>query len=271
MDALEGRVVVVTGGASGIGAAMVRRFAADGMSVVVSDLDAVGIDAIVEELTGGGTEALGVVTDVADPAAVEALRDAAFERFGTVHVVCNNAGVGGGGAISKDIDLAGWHRTVDIDLFGIVHGVRAFLPRLLEQDEGHIVNTASRQGLVVAPGLGAYSAAKAAAVAVTESLHDELAAMGSRIGVSVVCPGGVRTRMLAAPGGGPRQSDDPEMQRVLDERYAAAVEPSVVADLVVAAIRRQRLYVLTHRETLDWMQARLDRIAADGEALSLPA
>jgi NAD(P)-dependent dehydrogenase (short-subunit alcohol dehydrogenase family) len=263
VDNFRDKVAVVTAAASGMGLAMSRRFSHEGMKVVLADVDQVQLGRSVDALREAGADAMGVVTDVSDPASMERLRDLTFERYGTVHVLCNHAGVGGGGAISSPpIDLAGWRHSLDVCLFGVINALNCFLPALLEQDEGHIVNTSSRQGLVATPGLAAYGPSKFSLVAATEMLAAELSAGGSAIGVSLLCPGGVRTRTLPAPEDLPA-TIDPQRRAIMAERYAEAVEPHEVAELVLAAIRSNTLYVLTHRETVDWMEARFDRIKAD--------
>jgi NAD(P)-dependent dehydrogenase (short-subunit alcohol dehydrogenase family) len=260
---LEGKVAVVTAAASGMGLAMGRRFAREGMKVVLADVDEVQLGTSVDALKEAGADAFGVVTDVSDTESMGKLRDLTFERYGTIHVLCNHAGVGGGGAISSPpIDLAGWHRSLDVCLFGVINALNCFLPTMLEQDEGHIVNTSSRQGLVATAGLGAYGPSKFAVVAATEMLAAELSSTGSAVGVSLLCPGGVRTKTLPAPEDLPA-TIDPQRRALMAERYAEAVEPDEVAELVLAAIRSNTLYVLTHRETVDWMEARFDRIKAD--------
>jgi NAD(P)-dependent dehydrogenase (short-subunit alcohol dehydrogenase family) len=270
MDDLAGKVAVVTGAASGIGLALAKRFAAEGMSVALSDVDGEALERAVNDLEASGSTAAGFVTDVGDRTSVFGLRDDVFARFGTAHVVCNNAGIGSSSQLgSPDFDAASWRRVVDVDLFGIVYGVEAFLPQMLEQDDGHIVNTASRQGLVPSGGGGAYCGAKSGAVAVSEVLHAELSARSAAVGVSVLCPGGVRTGMLPPPSDLPASLSD-EHRALLVERYEAAAEPEEVADLVVRAVRGRHLYVLTHRETLDWMGRRIDRIAEDVAALGTP-
>jgi NAD(P)-dependent dehydrogenase (short-subunit alcohol dehydrogenase family) len=221
-------------------------------------------------LRADGVEAIGVPTDVADGAAVARLRDLTYERFGTAHVVCNNAGIGSRGELTEPIDLPAWEHVFAVDLWSILHGIDAFLPRMLEQGEGHIVNTASRQGLVAVPHQGPYPPAKAAAVVLSEVLHAELAAQGAPVGVTVLTPGGVVTPALLtavarhAPG---VEGADLALGGFLASRLAAAVDPLDVGRLVVRAIRTGTLYVNTHRETLEWLQERVDRMVADADAL----
>jgi NAD(P)-dependent dehydrogenase (short-subunit alcohol dehydrogenase family) len=270
VEQFEGKVAVVTAGASGMGLSMARRFARAGMKIVLADRDEPGLDEAVAGLVAEGTDAVGVVTDVADPAAVDHLRDVALERHGTVHVLCSHAGGGGGGPISQPpVDFDGWHRGFEVSMFGVLHGVNAFLPIMLAQDEGHIVNTSSRQGLVITPMLGSYCPSKFAVVAATEMLEAELRAAGSNVGVSVLCPGGVRTNTLPHPDTLPAGIPE-DRRQLMAQRYAEAAEPDDVAELVFAAIRQQRLHILTHAETVDWMQERFDRLKADMAALGTP-
>jgi NAD(P)-dependent dehydrogenase (short-subunit alcohol dehydrogenase family) len=167
---LDGRVAVVTGGASGIGLALARTFASEGMRVVLGDVEVPALELAVKELEGAGATAIGVPTDVSDPEQVEALARAAEQAFGAIHIACNNAGVGAGG-LSWEAPLETWKWVIDVDLWGVVHGVRTFVPRIIEQDAGHIVNTASVAGLVAAPFMGPYNAAKHGVVAISETLH----------------------------------------------------------------------------------------------------
>jgi NAD(P)-dependent dehydrogenase (short-subunit alcohol dehydrogenase family) len=267
VESLKGKVAVITAGASGMGLAMGRRFAREGMAVVLADVEGERLEAAVADLEREGSSVVGVLADIADPAAVEHVRDVTLERFGTVHILCNHAGVGGGGALaSPPIDIDAWRRSLQVCLLGVLNGLNCFLPILLAQDDGHIVNTSSRQGLVATPGLGAYCAAKSAVVATSEVLAAELREQKSNVGISVLCPGGIRTRTLPAPEN-VADTVDSERRALLASRYAEAAEPHEVADLVLAAIRTKTLYILTHRETIDWMEDRFDRIKNDLETL----
>ena len=269
MKDLEGRVVVVTGGARGVGLGLARAFAEERMRLVLADIDEDALREAVETLRKAGAEAIGVPTDVADPAAVEHLRDAAFERYETVHVLCNNASTGGGGPFCEPIDTATWERVMAGAVYSVLHGLNAFLPRMLEQGAGHIVNTASRQGLVPVPILGAYPPAKAAVIALSEMLHAELAGRGAPVGVTVLTPGGVATEgILGSLAAHERHEvDDPAMHSFLATRVAAAVDPVDLGRIVVKAIRADALYVNTHRETLVWLQERVDRMVADADRI----
>jgi len=207
MRDLAGKVAVVTGGASGIGLALAHRLAAEGMHLVVADVEEPALAAAVTELSSHGVEVLAVPTDVSVWESVEALAAASVDRFGAVHVVCNNAGVGAGG-LSWEMSLAEWSWIVGVNLWGVIHGIRAFVPLLLAQDEGHVVNTASMAGLIAGPGMAAYCGTKHAVVGVTESLHYELMARGSAVRATVVCPGIIATRLMEADRNWPERLGD---------------------------------------------------------------
>ena len=269
-DPFQGRVAVVTGGGSGIGAAMAAAFAARGAHLVLADIDRVALERSAASLRGAGAEVLTVPTDVGEPAQVQALADAAVARFGAVHVVCNNAGIAVFGHL-VDATHADWEYTLRVNLWGVVHGVQAFVPRLVAQGQGgHIVNTASMAGLVGMEWLGVYCASKFAVVGLTESLHRELKPHG--IGVSVLCPmivqtdinrNSVRNRPAALrnPGDPIDPPDaDPEVEGAMQGGVIGVDE---VARRVVRAIERGDLYVLTHPEQRGFLRrraARLDRM-----------
>jgi|SRR5450755_271145 NAD(P)-dependent dehydrogenase (short-subunit alcohol dehydrogenase family) len=281
MRKLAGKVAVVTGAASGIGLALSRRLGADGMRVMMADLDEAALTAAARSLAAEGIEAAATVTDVSDPDAVDALARATLGRFGAVHVVCNNAGVTRGGR-SWEVPLPTWNWVMGVNLFGIVHGIRSFVPHLIAQGEGHVVNTASVSGLVAAPLGGPYSASKHAAVAISESLHHELAAAGSPVGVSVLCPGPVRTRIHesyrnwpAKYGPRPEVPDPPdiaEWRRASTAMIESGQDPAIIATAVRDAIVRGRFWILTHPEYADALLARYNGLV-DGRSprLSGPA
>lgn len=269
MDDVRGKVAVVTGGASGIGRALATRFVAEGMHVVIGDIEEGPLRATADEIG-----AVGVVTDVTDAASVAALADATMERFGAVHVVCNNAGVGGGGQI-KDLTLKDWKWVIDVSLWGVIHGIHSFLPHLRANDDGgHIVNTASIAGLVSGPGIGPYNAAKYGVVAISETLALELAAEDSKVGVSVLCPGLVRTNIFTSQRNRPAALRNEQKktgarsanQDIADALLAQGIDPSIVAGKVLDAILSGRLYVITHPEYLDQIGARFARIEREGHA-----
>jgi NAD(P)-dependent dehydrogenase (short-subunit alcohol dehydrogenase family) len=279
MQDFEGKVAVVTGGASGIGLALARGFARERMRVVVADVERAALDEVAAGLADafGADNVLGVPTDVRDDDAVDALAAAAFERFGTVHVLCNNAGVGVGG-LTWTVPADRWRWAVDVNLLGVAHGIRAFVPRMIEQGEGHVVNTASAAGILTGPAMAPYFATKHAVVALSESLHFDLELTGASVGVSVLCPEWVRTNIAdternrpsdVAPvesGPVPGVDVDPEMVRVLIQGLIdGGMDPDDVAAQVVNAIRSGRFWVLTHATTVESARRRWDAIAAGGQ------
>jgi NAD(P)-dependent dehydrogenase (short-subunit alcohol dehydrogenase family) len=279
MQDFEGKVAVVTGGASGIGLALARRFAREGMRVVVADVERAALDeatAALADASGAGN-VLGVPTDVRDDDAVDALAVATFERFGTAHVLCNNAGVGVGG-LTWTVPPDRWRWAVDVNLLGVARGIRAFVPRMIEQGEGHVVNTASAAGILTGPAMAPYFATKHAVVALSESLHFDLELTGASVGVSVLCPEWVRTNIAdternrpsdVAPvesGPVPGVDVDPEMMRALIQGLiAGGMDPDDVAAQVVDAIRSGRFWILTHATTVESAHRRWDAIAAGGQ------
>jgi NAD(P)-dependent dehydrogenase (short-subunit alcohol dehydrogenase family) len=280
VDDLADRVAVITGGASGIGLAMARRFAGEGMKLVLADIERPVLQRAGEELSRTGADVLTVPTDVSLEADVAALAATAFEHFGDVHLVCNNAGVGSRGLPIAELPLADFSWVIAVNLFGVIHGLRAFLPHLRANDIGHIVNTASTSGLYHLPRMGPYNASKAAVVALSETLRFELAAEGSRVGVSVLCPSWVRTNISTADRNRPERFayalDTDQMAQV--ETYkarrraqrAAAADPSDIADQVCEAVRTNRFYILTHPASLEVFEARARRILAGDDPVEPP-
>jgi NAD(P)-dependent dehydrogenase (short-subunit alcohol dehydrogenase family) len=199
-----GRVAVVTGAASGIGFGLSERFAAEGMQVVMADVEAPALAEAAARLRQQGAEIHAVVTDVSKADQVERLRDQAVEAFGAVHLLCNNAGVGGSTGSLWDISPAEWEWVLGVNLWGVINGVRAFMPVLLDQDVAHVVNTSSIFG-VFAGALGPYSVSKHAVVAYSESLYFQLRDAGARVGVSVLCPGGSAPASPTRPATGPKR------------------------------------------------------------------
>jgi NAD(P)-dependent dehydrogenase (short-subunit alcohol dehydrogenase family) len=263
---LSGKIAVVTGGASGIGKGIAARLAAEGARVVIADIQRDALDATAAELSElcelGVT---GVQVDVSDSASVENLARTVVEMHGTVHVVCNNAGIGPLAPV-KDLTLDDWRWMLGVNLWGVIHGVHTFLPILsANPDGGHIVNTASMAGLVAHGRLGAYSTAKYGVVALTEVLAEELAADGSRVGATVLCPGTVHTNIGTSSRNRPADLGDAGFKDVDIElednpRYRW-IYPEQAGRVVVRAIKRGDLYALTHPDWYPQVAARHDAIA----------
>ncbi len=279
MERFEGRTAVVTGAASGIGRALATRFGELGMNVVLADVEEPRLAEAADELWTSGVDALPVVTDVSSPDAVDALAAAARSAYGDVHVVCNNAGVGGGGMIA-DLALADWQWVLGVNLMGVVHGLRSFLPAMLASgEEGHVVNTASIAGLVAGPMNAPYNASKSAVVAITEGLHAELAMTGAAVGASVLCPGFVNTGIVDAARNRPHDlagdpaaaaALPPEIEAQLRARFAAALSPSAVADVVERGIRERRLHLFTDDEFRSAVEVRFQTILGAFAATGRP-
>ena len=266
MRAFDGRVAVITGAASGIGWAIARRCAAEGMRLVLADVEEPALQAAARELAAEGARVLAVPVDVADREQVQTLAAQSFEAFGAVHLVCNNAGVAVDGPIWRATQ-ADWRWLLGVNLWGVVHGIEAFVPRMLETgEEGHVVNTASIAGLISGSGLGAYKATKHAVVSISETLDAELRELGSKLRVSVLCPGFVRTRIAdsgrnrpdaaerARPGTAPSARESDAMQRAVE----TGSPPEEVAAALFDALREERFWVLTHPEWLPHVRERFE-------------
>ena len=266
MEHLQGKVAVITGGASGIGKAVAAKAAAEGMKVVIGDIEEGALKEAERDLAADGTDVLAVVTDVSDAASVRALRDRALDRFGAVHLVHNNAGVGTGGPV-WEVPEADWRWILGVNLWGVVHGIATFMPLLIEQGEGHVVNTASIAGLTTAPFLGPYNATKQAVVAISETLYKDLQIAGiAGIGVSVLCPGFVQTRIAESdrnrPGWAPDRDVEgaPEMRAAIQAMVDSGIPTAAVADRVLDAVRTDTFYILTHPELNEAVRTRFDDI-----------
>jgi NAD(P)-dependent dehydrogenase (short-subunit alcohol dehydrogenase family) len=267
---LRDRVAVVTGAASGIGRAMAERFAGEGMKVVLADIEEPALREAEASMAAGGAQVLAVRTDVSKAEDVEALAQRALEAFGQVHVVCNNAGVGAGGFLWER-SLADWQWVLGVNLWGVIHGVRTFVPIMLQQGtEGHIVNTASLLGLITIPFTGLYNVTKYGVVALSETLYQELQMAGGRIGVSVLCPPWVNTQLADSDRNRPPELRNAEtvtpppvamnMEQAIREFLRTGMSPEAVAEEVVKAIREERLHILTHQDRNDAVKTRMENI-----------
>ncbi len=258
MKDLAGKVAVVTGAASGIGLEMCRTFAAQGMKIVMGDVEPSALEAAAASVAERGTEVLPVICDVALARSVDDLAQACLDRFGAAHLVCNNAGVASAG-FAWEQPLAEWEWVIGVNLWGVVNGVRAFVPTLLGQGEGHIVNTASMAGLVPLPASAPYTVSKHAVVGLTESLFFEMKLSGKPIGVSVLCPGWVNTRIGEAGrnwpdrlGPNPAAEGDPAASggspSLMKDILSQGMDPAAVAAMVLDAVVNDKFWILTHPE-----------------------
>jgi NAD(P)-dependent dehydrogenase (short-subunit alcohol dehydrogenase family) len=274
MRDLKGKVAVVTGAASGIGRAMAERFGREGMKIVLADIEEKALMEARDAFLKAGVEAIAMIVDVSRPEQVEALAHRAFDKFGAAHIVCNNAGIGVGG-FTWELSQADWEWVLGVNLWGVVHGIRAFVPRMLAQGQGHVVNTASIAGLLSAPGMAPYCASKHAVVAISECLHHDLNLLaGGKVKVSVVCPAWVKTRIADSernrPASAPRRSGSSAAQgQVLEglvrQAVAGGIPPEEVAEHVLQAVLNDRFWVLTHPKTKRAVEKRMQGIV-DGKA-----
>jgi len=264
---LKGKTAVITGGASGIGLATAIQFSKAGVNIVLGDIEDGPLNTQVEEMRSHGATVIGVHCDVAKEADVEGLRDAALKEFGAVHVIFNNAGVASGSTIGTPKKIWDWVMSVNLD--GVVNGMNAFVPLFLEQNEGHVVNTASEAGLVGVAGMGPYNASKFAVVGISESLFHELANTGKNVHVSVLCPNFVRTRIFESERNMPKElasyAENPEgaeMKKIAAALVNAGIDAADVAKAVEDAVVHEKFWILTHERSalritelrLEWMR-----------------
>ena len=266
MKQLKQKVAVVTGGASGLGRSMALAFAREGMRVAIADVDRGGLETVAGELRALGTKVLAQRVDVSKGDQVEALAKRVVSELGGVHVVCNNAGV----ALTAPIwetTVADWQWTLGVNLWGVIHGMRVFVPRLIAQDEGHVVNTASVAGLISPPGSGAYGASKHAVVTLSETLYHDLQEHGSSVGVSVLCPAYVPTGIADSERNRPKEFLNPprEPSPLLRAKQAmlrkavqsGKISADQVAQMVVAGIKANRFYIVTHPRIMSAVEVRM--------------
>jgi NAD(P)-dependent dehydrogenase (short-subunit alcohol dehydrogenase family) len=263
VDDLTDKVAVVTGGASGIGLALARRFLAEGARVVIGDVEEPALEKALAELDG---EVRAVVCDVSQAADVERLARETIDAFGAVHILCNNAGVGGGGQIEQ-IPLQQWHWILGVNLWGTIHGIHYFVPHILEAGEGHVINTASIMGLIPSPMSGPYTVSKYGVVALAESLQLDLGMRGANVGVSVICPSWVSTNIHDAERNRPDhlRVGEPDAASEMGKRVFKAIidkglSAEEVAGQAVDAIRTKRFYVLPTDKNNELIRGRMEAI-----------
>ena len=266
MQDLLGKAAFVTGGASGIGLALGRRLAEAGMRVMLADIEAEPLTKAVADLQAAGFEFRGVTCDVADAGSVSRAAEAAYAAFSRIHVLCNNAGVGGSGGIDP-ISIDDWRWVLDVNLLGVLNGIATFLPHIRAHGQGgHIVNTGSMAGLVSTLGFGPYSASKFAVLTMSEGLALELKPLD--IGVTVLCPGWVRTRIVDSARNRQKQygssgtNQPTALAAQVAELIRTGLDPSAVAQAAVAAIERDELYVFTHPDMRPLVEGRFAAILA---------
>lgn len=274
MQEFMDKVAVVTGAASGIGRAISHYCAKEGMKVVLSDVEEKALAAVEKELVTAGADVLTMRVDVSKADEVEKLATKSYEHFGATHLLFNNAGVGAGGLI-WEATLSDWEWMLGVNLWGVIHGIRSFVPRMIEQDtDGHIVNTASVSGLLTPPLQGVYNVSKHGVVALSESLNHELTMRKTKLNVSVLCPGYVNTLVLDGERNRPEdlQNDPAEMKEhpeydayteSVEQQIKAGLDPKRVAELVFGAIREEKFYIHTHNELKKFIRGRMEDILSE--------
>jgi NAD(P)-dependent dehydrogenase (short-subunit alcohol dehydrogenase family) len=282
MKDVTSKVAVITGAASGIGRGMAESFAAAGMKmkIVLSDIEERALSAAVKALRASGADVHSIVTDVSKAEQVEALAAETVQKYGAVHVLCNNAGVGAGGWPGWTTTLDDWHWVLDVNLMGVIHGVRTFMPIMIEQGgEAHIVNTASVAGLIPGDALP-YTVSKAAVVALSESVLLDLQRGGFKPKISVLCPGFVNTNILDSTRNRPPELANKSALRVgaradairewSREQIRQGLSPRAVGDEVLRAIREERFYILTHPEWRPHIERRMKNLLSGANPIMPP-
>jgi len=273
LNEFKGKVAVITGAAAGIGRGLAEKSVERGMKVVLSDVEDEALKQTESYLRSKGGEIFAVVADVSKAEQVQNLAEKAISRYGTVDLLCNNAGVSDGGLL-KEHTLADWQWVLGVNLWGVIHGIHYFLPHMMKKNtDCHILNTASIEGLWSRIGSGGYQATKHAIVAMSEVLKMELAVEKSKVGVSVLCPGGVNTRIIESGRNRPAELQNPpvtltpeqlKMLEVVKQLFAASMSPLVVADITFDAIAQDKFYIFTHPELKPMVEARHQSIINDG-------
>lgn len=276
MEALHGKVAIITGGASGIGYALAEALAAEGLRLVLADIEEASLDRAAVTLRAGGAEVVTVRADVSRFGDVEAIGSTAMEAFGAVHLAVNNAGVAMGGAV-WELSIEDWEWVLGVDLWGVIYGLKAFTPLIIASGGGHIVNVASMAGLTSTPFMGPYNVSKHGVVTLSETLFHELAMLHPEVGVTVVCPGWVRTQIHRSDRNRPVAPDDvPDdaaldgtdgegLRSVIDTLIASGLDPDHVAAMIVEAVKENRFYVLTHADWSSSVLRRAERMVAGAQ------
>ena len=270
MQELKDRVAVITGGASGIGLAIAKRFAREGMKLVLADVEEDALRKVEQEFRKAGVPVLAIRTDVSRSHDVERLAEKTLATFGAVHLVCNNAGVAPGGVVWEST-VTDWEWVLGVNVWGVIHGVRVFVPIMLRQDTPcHIVNTASVAGLLSVPGMGIYCVSKHAVVTLSECLHHDLTERGSKIGVSLLCPAFVPTGIVDSERNRPALLRNPSRARTPEDQareeqmrhavQSGRVSAEMVAEMVLDGIRQERFYIFTHPRIKPAIQSRMEDV-----------
>ncbi len=265
MQDFQGRVAVVTGAASGIGLASATRFAEEGMQVVLADIQQDALDLAVTTLQQAGHDVIGVRTDVSKFDHIQSLADQAIATYGKVNILHNNAGVLRAGTM-EELTLEDWQWVLSVNLWSVIYGIKVFLPLLKQAGDGHIINTASTAGLQATPSIGPYNVSKFAVVGLTETLRLELDVGGSPIGASVLCPGSVQTRICESDrnreasgfSAGQASPTDQGFKDLAGSFIEAGIAPAEVAGMVIAAIKNNDFWILTHPAWKTVLQERMD-------------
>ena len=274
MKEFKDKVAVVTGAASGIGREIAYYCAKEGMKIVLSDVEETTLAAVEKDMVTDGADVLAMRVDVSKAEEVEKLATKSYEHFGATHLLFNNAGVAVGGLI-WEATLSDWEWMLGVNLWGVIHGIRSFVPRMIEQDtDGYIVNTASVSGLLTPPLQGVYNVSKHGVVALSESLNHELTMRKTKLKVSVLCPGYVNTQVLDGERNRPEdlQNDPTEVKEhpeydayteSVEQQIKAGLDPKRVAELVFGAIREEKFYIHTHNELKKYIKGRMEDILSE--------
>ena len=281
IEDLTGKVAVVTGAASGIGRALAGRLAAAGAKLVLADIEDRPLEEVATSLRAGGAEVVALRADVSKAEDVERIGATAMESFGALHLCVNNAGVAGGG-LAWEIGLDEWDWVLGVNLYGVIHGLRSFVPRIIESGGGHVVNIASMAGLTSNPGMASYNVTKHSVVTLSETLALDLSLTHPEVGVTVVCPGWVRTQINRSERNRPERAGSAldvepttelqfDLRSIVDGLIESGLEPDDVADMILDAVRTGRFTVLTHPEWQAMVTRRVEGIlAGDQPRLDLP-